>query len=124
MSIELFTVLMFGSFFLLLAVGLPLAWATLSLALVFGFILQGSSIFQYFAFRTWDMMNSFSMIAIPLFVFMANMLQYSGIADDLFDAIYRWLGPIRGGLAIATVLVCTVLAAMVGTTGAGVTIMD
>ena len=123
MSIELFTVLMFGSFFLLLALGLPLAWATLSLALVFGFILQGSSIFQYFAFRTWDMMNSFSMIAIPLFVFMANMLQYSGIANDLFDAIYRWLGPIRGGLAIATVLVCTVLAAMVGTTGAGVTIM-
>jgi len=123
MSIELFTVLMFGSFFLLLALGLPLAWATLSLALVFGFILQGSSIFQYFAFRTWHMMNSFSMIAIPLFVFMANMLQYSGIADDLFDAIYRWLGPIRGGLGIATVLVCTVLAAMVGTTGAGVTIM-
>jgi len=123
MSVELFSVLMFGSFFLLLALGLPLAWATLSLALVFGFILQGSSIFQYFAFRTWDMMNSFSMIAIPLFVFMANMLQHSGIADDLFDAIYRWLGPIRGGLAIATVLVCTVLAAMVGTTGAGVTIM-
>lgn len=123
MSVELFTVLMFGSFFLLLALGLPLAWATLGLALVFGFILQGSSIFQYFAFRTWDMMNSFSMIAIPLFVFMANILQYSGIADDLFDAIYHWLGPLRGGLAIATVLVCTVLAAMVGTTGAGVTIM-
>ncbi|MEE9520312.1 MAG: TRAP transporter large permease subunit [Dehalococcoidales bacterium] len=123
MSVELFTVLMFGSFFLLLALGLPLAWATLSLAVVFGFILQGSSIFQYFAFRTWDMMNSFSMIAIPLFVFMANMLQYSGIADDLFNALYRWLGPLRGGLAIATVLVCTVLAAMVGTTGAGVTIM-
>lgn len=123
MSIELFTVLMFGSFFLLLAVGLPLAWATLSLALIFGLVLQGTSILMFFAYRTWDMMGSFSMIAIPLFVFMANMLRYSGIADDLFDAIYRWMGPVKGGLAMATVLVCTVLAAMVGTAGAGITIM-
>ena len=114
---------MFGSFFLLLAIGVPLAWATLTLGLIFGYILQGNTIFIFFAYRTWDIMNSFSFIAIPLFVFMANMLRYSGIADDLFDALYQWMGPVRGGLAMATVLVCTILAAMVGTAGAGITIM-
>ena len=123
MSIELLTVLMFGSFFLLLAIGVPLAWATFSLAVIFGFILVGPAISSLVITRTWEVMTSFSLIAIPLFVFMANMLRYSGIANDLFDALYLWMGPVRGGLAMATVLVCTVLAAMVGTGGAGTTIM-
>ncbi len=123
MSIELLTLLMFGSFFLLLALGVPLAWTTLSLAVIFGFVLQGSSTFIFIVYRTWDLMGSFSLIAIPLFVFMANMLRHSGIANDLFEAVYVWMGPVRGGLAIAAVLVCTVLAAMVGTVGAGITIM-
>ena len=123
MSIELITILMFGAFFMLLAVGLPLAWTTLTLAVIFGFLLQGDAIFQYATFLTWKMMNSFSLIAIPLFVFMANMLRFSGIADDLFEALHHWLGALRGSLASATVLVCTVLAAMVGTAGAGTTIM-
>ena len=123
MSIELLTLLMFGSFFVLLALGIPLAWVTLTLGLIFGFILQGDTILIFFAYRTWDIMNGFSFIAIPLFVFMANMLRYSGIADDLFDALYQWMGPVRGGLAMATILVCTILAAMVGTAGAGITIM-
>lgn len=124
MSIELITLLMFGSFFILLAIGVPLAWVTLALAVSFALILEGpSSAFIFITHRTWDLMMSFSLIAIPLFIFMANMLHYSNIADDLYDAVYKWMGPLRGGLAIATVAVCTVLAAMVGTVGAGTTIM-
>ncbi len=123
MSIELLTILMFGSFFLLLAIGIPIAWNMFFLALVFGFITQGSGITSFIIYRTWEMMGSFSLIAIPLFVFMANMLQDSGVADDLLGAIYRWMGPLRGGLGMATVLVCTILAAMVGLVGAGITIV-
>ncbi len=123
MSTELFVALMFGSFFILLALGLPLAWTTLSLAVVFGFIWQGSSIFMYFALRPWDLIVSFSLIAIPMFIFMANIMRYSGIAEDLFDALYHWLGPLKGGLAMATVIVGAILAAMIGTAGADVTIM-
>ncbi len=123
MSIELLTLLMFGAFFLLLAIGTPLAWVTLFLALLFGFILEGPTILAFFGYRTWTIMTSFSLIAIPLFVFMANMLRYSGISDDLYDAVHQWLGPLRGGLAMATVLVCAILAAMVGTVGAGTTAM-
>lgn len=123
MSIELLTILLFGSFFVLLAFGIPLAWVTLFLAAVFGYILMGGAVVQFMALRTWNVMTSFSLIAIPLFVFMANVLQYSGIAEDLYSAVHRWLGAVRGGLAMASVLVCTVLAAMVGTIGAGITIM-
>jgi tripartite ATP-independent transporter DctM subunit len=55
---------------------------------------------------------------VPLFIFMAAMLEKAGIIDELFDVIYKWLGALKGGLASATVLACTVLAAMVGVVGA------
>lgn len=122
MSPELLTPLMFGSFVLLLVLGVPLAWTTSSVGLIFGFLLYGSNSLQVVLFRVWETLNSFSLIAIPLFVFMGNMLQYSGISEGLFRAIYVWLGPIRGGLAAATVIMCTILAAMLGTVGADVTI--
>ncbi len=123
MSPELVTVVMVGSFFVLLAVGVPLAWAAAAVGLAVGFILSGPDIFPMLVYRIWNTMCSWSLIAVPLFVFMANMLQHSGIADDLYEAFYRWLGPIRGGLAMASVAVCTLVAAMLGTAGAGVTIM-
>jgi tripartite ATP-independent transporter DctM subunit len=55
---------------------------------------------------------------VPLFIFMAAMLEKAGIIEELFDAIYKWLGAVKGGLAAATVLACTALAAMVGVVGA------
>lgn len=122
-SIELLTVSMVGSFFFLLALGIPLAWTTLFLALLFGFITHGSTIFSFLIYRTWYIMGQFTMLCIPMFVFMANMLRYSGIAGDLFDAVHRWMGPVRGGLAMATVMVSCVMAAMVGTVAGGIAIM-
>jgi tripartite ATP-independent transporter DctM subunit len=123
MNVELLTLLMFGSFFLLLAIGIPLAWSLLSLGLLFGLVMQGPAIFSLLIYRTWDLIDNFALIAIPMFIFMANMLRYSGIADELYHTIHIWLSSLRGGMAIATVVVCTFLAAMVGTVGAGVTIM-
>jgi tripartite ATP-independent transporter DctM subunit len=55
---------------------------------------------------------------VPLFIFMAAMLEKAGIIEELFDAVYKWLGSVKGGLAAATVLACTALAAMVGVVGA------
>ena len=123
MSIELITLLMFGSFFLLLALGLPLAFVLGGLAVVFGYIQLETAVFPWFSYRTSDLMNQFSFIAIPLFIFMANVLRFSGVAEDLYEAIYIWMGPLRGGLAIASIVACTIIAAMVGTVGAGVVVM-
>ena len=122
MSPEILTTLMFGGFFILLALGVPLAWTTSSLGILFAFFLWGPHSLSIVVLRMWDVMGSFSMIAIPLFVFMGNMLQKSGIAEDLFKSIHVWIGGIRGGLAAATIVLCTLLAAMIGTVGADVTI--
>jgi tripartite ATP-independent transporter DctM subunit len=113
---------MFGAFFLLLALGVPLAWTTAGTGLLFSLFLWGLGSLSLIVLRIWDVMGSFSIIAIPLFVFMGNMLQKSGVADDLFKAFHVWIGGVKGGLAAATIVLCTILAAMIGTVGADVTI--
>ncbi|MFC1951836.1 TRAP transporter large permease subunit [Chloroflexota bacterium] len=114
---------MFGSFFVLLALGVPLAWSLLSLAILFGFFIKGPIILPFISLRFWGVMTGYSLIAVPMFVFMANMLRYSGVADDLFDALHHWMGPLKGGLAMATVVSETFIAAMVGIVGGDIVIM-
>jgi len=123
MSIELITLLMFGSMVVLLILGLPLAFTTGGIAAAFVLLLWGPPAFIMVMSRTLDIMGSFILIAVPLFVFMAAMLERSGIGEDLFKTIYHWMGSLPGGLAIATVVVCTILAAMVGIIGAGIVMM-
>jgi tripartite ATP-independent transporter DctM subunit len=68
--------------------------------------------------RIFPFMTDYQLSAVPLFIFMAAMLEKAGIIEELFDAVYKWLGSVKGGLAAATVLACTALAAMVGVVGA------
>jgi tripartite ATP-independent transporter DctM subunit len=58
--------------------------------------------------------TSYILLAVPLFLLMANILRYSGLADDLYEMIYKWLGWIPGGLAAGTVIICALFAAMAG----------
>jgi tripartite ATP-independent transporter DctM subunit len=122
MDITVLSILMFGTFFALLALGVPLAWVLSSLGIVFGLIVNGPDVFSIILFRVWGIMESYGLMAIPLFILMANLLRYSGITDELFHAVHLWMGPLRGGLAMATVVVCAILGAMLGTAGAGVII--
>ena len=116
------SILMFGSFFGLLALGVPLAWVLSSLGIIFGLVVQGPDVFSIILFRVWGVVESYGLMPIPLFMFMANLLVYSGITDHLFETIHQWMGPLRGGLALATIVVCAILGAMLGTAGAGVVI--
>lgn len=70
-----------------------------------------------------ETMTSIILLAIPLFIFIGCMLEKSGIADEIFEMIYKWLGPVPGGLAIGTVFICVVFAAMVGVVGAATVTM-
>ena len=70
------------------------------------------------ATRTFTSANAFVFLAIPMFIFMGNMLEISGIAKSLYTMMYKWMGGLRGGLAIGTVAICSVFAAMVGVSGA------
>ncbi|MGF1501945.1 MAG: TRAP transporter large permease subunit [Paracoccaceae bacterium] len=122
-SIEWLTVLMFGSLLVLLMLGLPLAFVTGGLACVFLFILGDAQTLNIVPSRIFPLMTNYQLSAIPLFIFMAAMLERAGIINDMFDVIYKLLGGVKGGLASATIIASTILAAMVGVIGAAVVTM-
>ncbi len=123
MSIELITGFLFLSLFILIFLGLPLAFVLGSVSIVFSYFLWGPESIYLVASRTSGTLFSFIMLAVPLFMFMANMLERSGIAEDLYAAMHVWMGPIRGGLAAGTVCICTLFAAMSGVSAAAVLTM-
>lgn len=123
MSAGVITLLLFASFVLFLALGLPLAFALGGVAMVFTLLLWGAPALFQVATAAFGTMSGFVLIAIPLFIFMANVLRGSGIADGLYEMMYRWMGPLKGGLSMGTVLICTVFAAMAGISGAATVTM-
>lgn len=118
MSVGLSTFLLFASLTILLFSGLPLAFVMGSLAVLFNFFLLGPQALSMIPNVAYGVMDNFIYIAIPLFIFMGMVLQRSGIAEDAYDVMYKWIGGIKGGLAIGTVLVCTIFAAFTGTSAA------
>ena len=109
--------------FLLLASGLPVAFVLGGLATVFATIFWGPESLFIIVARTYSMMSTTTLVAAPLFVLMAVVLERSGVAEDLFEMMYRWSGGIKGGLAVGTVLACTLIAAMSGIASTGVVVM-
>ena len=124
MSIEWITVLMFGSLLGVLLLGLPVAFAAGGVGMVFTLVLLGPDAASLGVVRTFTLMNQYLLAAIPLFIFMAAVLERSGIMEELYEVIYQWMGGLRGGVASATVVACTLLAAMVGVIGASETTMS
>ncbi len=121
MSPDTLALVMFGTLFITLFLGHPLAFSLGALAVVFGLIGWGGSpdvVFGLFANKTFGVMGNYVLVAVPLFIFMAQMLDASGIAEKLFHTMHVILGPIRGGLALAVIIVCTVFAASSGVVGA------
>ncbi|MBY5990320.1 TRAP transporter large permease subunit [Roseovarius atlanticus] len=117
------TLIMFGSLLALLMAGLPLAFVTGGLACVFLFILGDERALNIVPSRIFPLMTNYQLSAIPLFIFMAAMLERAGIINDMFDVIYKVMGGLKGGLAAATIIASTILAAMVGVIGAAVVTM-
>jgi len=114
---------MFGSLLVLLMAGLPLAFVTGGLACVFLFLLGDARTLNIVPSRIFPLMTNYQLSAIPLFIFMAAMLERAGLINEMFDVIYKLLGGLRGGLATATIIASTILAAMVGVIGAAVVTM-
>ena len=117
MNIALITILLFGLLLLLLALGFPLAFCFGSVAVIFITWQWGSEALFILATTAFSSWTSFILIAVPLFILMANFLERSGLADDLYDMMYKWAGSLRGGLAMGTVLICAIFAAMAGISG-------
>lgn len=117
MSTGIITILLFGSLLLLLVLGFPLAFCFGSVAIIFIIWQWGPQALYVLATTTFSSWTEFILIAVPLFILMANLLERSGLADDLYDMMYKWTGPLRGGLAMGTVIICAVFAAMAGISG-------
>jgi len=123
MSIELLTLLFFFALFVFLVLGLPLSFVLGGVSVIFIYFTWGPEAFYLVAAQTWGAMNKFTLVAIPLFIFMAMILERAGVANDLYEMMYLWFGPVRGGLAIGTVVICAIFAAMCGISGAAVVSM-
>jgi tripartite ATP-independent transporter DctM subunit len=123
MSAEFITIGMFIGLLIGLFMGHPLAFVLGGLAVIFGYIGWGPSCFYMFLNQTWGIMDNYLLVCIPLFIFMAQLLDQSGVAEELFDTMRHVFGPLRGGIAIAVVIVSTLFGACTGIIGASVVTM-
>jgi tripartite ATP-independent transporter DctM subunit len=108
------TILFFLLMVAILFSGLPLAFALGGASVIFALLFWSPSSLYMFSTNVMGLMQNLILVAVPLFIFMGALLQRTGIGEDLYELAYRTLGRLRGGLAIGTVLICSVFAAMAG----------
>lgn len=128
MGYEWLAIAMFVGFFAILLTGYPVAFSFAGTALIFGgiglavgaFDLNRLLLLPNIWFGT---MSNFTLLAIPFFVFLGAVLEKSGIAEELLETIGILMGRLRGGLALAVIIVGTLLAATTGVVAATVIVM-
>ena len=123
MSIGWITLAMFGSMFVLLVLGLPLAFVTSLIAVTFTLGLFGPDGLQLVASRIFTFMNEYALVAVPMFILMASIMERSGVAKALFAAMRVWAGALPGGLAIQTMIAATLMGAMTGIIGGEIVLL-
>jgi tripartite ATP-independent transporter DctM subunit len=122
MSYELIALLMFLSFMVLLLTGQRVFGAIGVVAAVFALALWGEGAIEMPFASTITLLNWYPMLTLPMFVYMGYMLSESGIASDLYRMFHVWTGPMRGGLAVGTILLMVAISAMNGLSVAGMAI--
>ncbi|MBA4327002.1 MAG: C4-dicarboxylate ABC transporter permease [Polaromonas sp.] len=123
MAVDTLTLLLFLALVSALVVGVPIAFATGAIAVVFGVWLFDINTLNLIVSRVFTLMGNQILVSVPLFILMAMVLEKAGIAEDIFKAAYVWSGRIRGGLAVAVIISCALMAAMVGVIGAEIVTM-
>lgn len=107
-------IIIFASLLLLLAVGVPVVFSLFGLSMVLALVVMGPKMLFVSYIAAFATMITDVLLAIPLFIFMATILGFSGVISNLYDMAYKWFGPLRGGLAIGTLVIAAVIAAMSG----------
>ena len=117
---------MFFIALLLLMLGFEVAFVFGTVALFFAVFTPelGIEVFHFLPFRIYGIMSNFTLMAVPLFIFMGLVLEKSRMAEDLLLSMSRLFGSLRGGLAISVVLVGAILAASTGIVSASVVMMS
>ncbi len=120
---DFFALLMFPAVLLAVFLGIPVAFSLMGVALFFGLITFDSVVIFQFIQKVESIASNFVLAAVPLFIFMGAMLERSGIAERLFEAIHLWTRRLPGGLALGTVIMCVIFAASSGVIGATETVV-
>ncbi len=120
---EIWALVMLAATVGLLLLGYPVAFTLGSVSLLFGGVLLGLDFFALLPLRIWGIMTNFTLLAVPLFVFMGIVLEKSGLAEELLETMSRLFGQLRGGMGVSIVLVGALLAATTGVVGATVVTM-
>jgi len=123
MSPGVITAIIFGSLLLLMVTGFPIAFSLLGLTVVGYLVFVGpAALYNVFPI-TFINITKDIYIAIPLFIFMASVLQVSGLGTAMYSTMHKWMAGLKGGLAMGTVAICTLIAAMTGLGGTGTVMM-
>lgn len=120
MAPEVLAILMVGSLFVLILAGIPVAFAIGAAGMAFGLIGFGTDLFQLLPARIFGVATSYTLLAIPLFVFMGVLLEKSRLAEDMLDVMGHLAGRTAGGMAVGIVLVGVLMGASTGIVGATV----
>jgi len=120
MSFEILASLMLVAFFVLLIIGIPVGLTLATTGFVFGYLGFGLDLFNLLPHRIFGVVTNYTLLAIPLFVFMGVMLEKSKLAEELMDVIGLAAGSLRGGLGIGIILVGVLMGATTGIVGATV----
>ncbi|PTW58741.1 tripartite ATP-independent transporter DctM subunit [Breoghania corrubedonensis] len=123
LGIEAGTYLLVGAIFVLLLTGQPLAWVTGLVALVFTFGWFGGNALPLVTARIFGFITEYSLVAIPMFILMAALLDRSGTAKDLFNGMRVLAGRLPGGVAVQTLIVAILMAAMSGVIGGEIVLL-
>jgi len=123
MNPGMITVLFFVAAIAPLVAGFPIAFGLLFVSMVFGYFFWSPASLSLAASTAWASMGNDIILAAPLFIFMANMLAKSGVAENLYEVMHRWMGPLRGGLAMGTIVICAIFSAMTGISAAATVTM-
>lgn len=119
-SPELVAFIMILSMVVFTVMGYPIAFVLGGIATIFGLIFIGPTAISFFMFKIYGLLADYLLVAVPLFVFMGLVIEKSGLANRLYDAMHVLMGRVRGGLAIATVITATIFAAATGVVSASV----
>lgn len=120
---EYLALFMFPCLLVALFMGFPVAFSMMGVALAFGLATFGTPVIFQFVQKIDAVASNFVLAAVPLFVFMGAMLERSGIAENLFEAVHLWTRRLPGGLAIGTIIMCVIFAASTGVIGATETVV-
>lgn len=120
MGIEMLTLVLLGCILVFFALGSQVGLALGGIAMAVGYLVWDDGIFNLIPTTVEATFNSFILLAIPLYIYMGQLLTKSGIGDAMFNASQMLIGKVRGSLAISVIGVCSMIGAMVGIIGAGI----